>query len=272
MQPYNAGFQDHVAYAYWYPTKNIEKPILYLNEYAGSVAEDSPVLCRDKSWVVISHGSGGHRFNQHYLAEELARTGYHVLAIQHDKNNYQDNSLANDLSNLLDRPRAISCLLDKLQVNSNVTIIGHSFGGYAALVLAGAVPDAEKLRQQYHHQVQTVPSFQADDRVKRLVLLAPALSYVFSEQAMQSVTQPVLLITASDDQILQNSDERYIDLLRNRCLHVKLEDATHYSFLMTFSHESQQIMPDIACDAVLSRKQFHEEIIEAVRSFMRRHD
>jgi predicted dienelactone hydrolase len=104
--------------------------------------------------ILISHGTGGHRFNQFYLSEFLAAHGYIVIAVQHPGNCTGDNSDALLLKNLWNRPKDVSFVVDQAlkepglaeHISRNrIGVIGHSLGGYTALTLIGAKPVIGKL-------------------------------------------------------------------------------------------------------------------------------
>ncbi len=122
--------------------------------------------------VVLSHGFGADRYFLDYLAQHLASHGLTVVSVEHPGSNVQalvnlpaDPAIAESPSRLLpateflDRPRDVSFVLDQLeQLNQHsffysgvfntedVTLIGHSLGGYTGLALAGATLDLRSLQ------------------------------------------------------------------------------------------------------------------------------
>ncbi len=116
--------------------------------------------------AVISHGLGDTRTNFLDIGVHLASYGVVAVLPEHIGSNLaQKQALFSGLSNeafrareFIDRPLDITCLLDELAhtnpVNyggklnlDQVAVIGHSFGGYTALMLAGATVDFDLLRQ-----------------------------------------------------------------------------------------------------------------------------
>ena len=121
---------------------------------------------------MLSHGFGADRYFLKYMAEHLASHGLTVVSIEHPGSNVQalmemplDPNIAESPSRLLpaseflDRPRDVSFVLDRLaELNQSktdysgafntgdVTIIGHSLGGYTGLALAGAKLDLRSLK------------------------------------------------------------------------------------------------------------------------------
>lgn len=256
LQSYKAGFHDYQHYAYWYPTYEFENRFLYLDEYESQVAHKASVLTSHKPWIVISHGSGGHRFNQYYIAEALAREGFHILAIQHEFDDHLHNSHANDINNLINRPRHISALLDQLNIKNEVIVIGHSFGGYTAMVLGGAIPTKTDFVEL------------SDSRVKKIVLLAPALVELFDVNSCENIIKDILLISADDDEVLLNADKHYRHLFPFTPHYTELKSAGHYTFLMPFPEEAKIRIPEIASDVGMAREKLHPTIINTIIEFI----
>lgn len=115
--------------------------------------------------MVLSHGFAANRHFLDYLAVHLASHGYTVVTLDHPGSNIQ--SLFNPGLNLdtllpatefVDRPKDIQFVLDQLErlnqdqtlttrfATDNVTVIGHSFGGYTALAIAGGIVDPIAIR------------------------------------------------------------------------------------------------------------------------------
>ncbi|MEM6840575.1 MAG: alpha/beta fold hydrolase, partial [Cyanobacteria bacterium P01_C01_bin.120] len=117
--------------------------------------------------VVISHGLGADHTSFTDLAQHLASHGFGIILLDNPGiSNQQLQSLLRgtakevvDPEEFINIPQDVSFLLDELerlnQVNSSssvrfnlqqVGMIGHSFGGYTALALAGAEFDFEQLQ------------------------------------------------------------------------------------------------------------------------------
>lgn len=117
--------------------------------------------------AVISHGLGDTRTSFLDLGVHLASYGVVVALPEHIGSNLtQKQALFSGLSNeafrareFINRPLDITRLLDELARTNQadywgklnldqVAVMGHSFGGYTALALAGATVDFELLRQE----------------------------------------------------------------------------------------------------------------------------
>ena len=75
----------------WYPTSMASRSILYNNVFPGKARINAVVSPGKHPLIIISHGSGGNRYNQYYLSEFLASHGYIVAAVEHPHNNSSDN-------------------------------------------------------------------------------------------------------------------------------------------------------------------------------------
>ncbi len=192
--------------------------------------------------VVLSHGFGSDRNFLLYLAEHLASYGLTVVSVEHPGSNVQalidtplDPSAARTPSRLLpateflDRPRDVSFVLDRLaEANESeaayrgafnteeVTIIGHSLGGYTGLALAGAKLDLRSL-QSFCQNIQPLtvspadwlqcaavdlPEQQADlsdPRIKQVMAMNTLTGQLFGEAGLSAVSVPTLLLTGTQD-------------------------------------------------------------------------
>ncbi len=187
---------------------------------------------RPKPLVVISPGLGANRQFFSYLARHLASHGLTVAALEHPDR--PTRNISNSLlpaTEFINRPKDISFLLDELsklnqqpgifqgKLNTeNVSIIGHSLGGYTALALAGGELNLQQLRQFCKN---ASPLAQApadwlqcgaanlidsklelqDKRVKNAIALNPVIGQLFGENGLNKVGIPVLILASTEDAI-----------------------------------------------------------------------
>jgi pimeloyl-ACP methyl ester carboxylesterase len=134
--------------------------------------------------VVISHGNGGSGVIYRTLATALVRAGCVVALPDHPGNTRGDNGLAGTELNREQRPRHVALVIDwclgaspfAASLSGAVALIGHSLGGFTALALAAT-----------------------DERVRALVLLAPATFWLLESGVLANVRVPILMITAEHD-------------------------------------------------------------------------
>ena len=190
--------------------------------------------------VVLSHGFGANRTFLAYLARHLASYGLTVAAIEHPGSNLAwlaspSPGLARDTllsaAEFVERPRDISFLLDQLaqrnqepgalqgKLNTNqVSVMGHSLGGYTALALAGAELNVEGLRQFCQERIPLglspadwlqctaidLPERRVqlrDPRVAQAIALNPVVGRLFGPDGLKRVATPTLILTGTEDNL-----------------------------------------------------------------------
>lgn len=203
--------------------------------------------------VVISHGFGADRRFLGYLAYHLASYGLTVVALEHPASNVAwltsssiNPSRTEPRSNILpateflDRPKDVSFVLDRLsRLNQfsntmqgkfnteQVTVIGHSLGGYTALALAGAQLSLKHLRQFCNDPNPVVfspadllqcnaadlPDIQEslrDPRVVQTIVLNPVIGRLFDQKSLAQVKVPTLMLTGTDDTITPAVSQQFL--------------------------------------------------------------
>jgi predicted dienelactone hydrolase len=185
--------------------------------------------------VIIAPGFEANRKFLAYLARHLASHGFTVAAIEHPLVT-RSQSLSSlrlerlvPASEFIDRPKDVSYLLDEfaklnqqpgeLQGKLNpqqVTVIGHSLGGYEALALAGAELQLDQLREfcRTSTVLQRVPVdwlqcaatdladrrlSLRDRRVVQAIALNPAIGQIFGKSGLRAVETPTLILASTDD-------------------------------------------------------------------------
>ncbi|NES24318.1 MAG: alpha/beta hydrolase, partial [Symploca sp. SIO3E6] len=191
--------------------------------------------------VVFSHGYGSDRKFLTYLARHLASHGISVASVEHPNSNYTwiDRSSVGEqigdilpASEFIDRPLDVSFALDRITQISRksaslrgkfntkqVSVLGHSLGGYTALVLAGGKLDLEALRQFCNNRSPFLQSpadwFQCaaaalpddkvdkvelrDERVVQVLAFNTVTGHLFGKDGLAQVTTPTLIFTSTED-------------------------------------------------------------------------
>ena len=218
--------------------------------------------------IVISHGIASDRSSFAYLAEHLASYGFAVAVLEHPGSNAERierylTGLAGPLEaeEFINRPWDIKFLLDELEyrVKSNsdlqgklnleqVGAIGHSFGGYTVLNLAGANINFQQLQQDCGANISAfnlslflqcqvtelaAKNYQLqDDRIKAVLAINPLSSSIFGESEVSQIQVPVMLVASSQDIATPMVSEQVRPFTwlttPNRYL-VLIENATHFS-------------------------------------------
>lgn len=210
---------------------------------------------------MFSHGSGGTPLGHHDSLTALARAGLVVAAVEHPRDNNRDDSgFGTDLQ-MIGRPHHIVALIDSLLSHptlgplidkNRIGMVGHSAGGYTALLIGGAVPNFA-LAKEYRAAVGTNPALQpnlqradavgrerrkpdlhyiSDPRVRALVLWAPGFDYAFDRDGLSKVQVPILLYRPSEDDLVPHpwGAERIAQLLPIPPEYHVLEGAGHFVF------------------------------------------
>lgn len=247
-----------------YPSREPERSVKF-GPYDFDVALDAPAALDSMPLAVISHGSGGSHLVYRTLAMHLARHGFLVAQPEHPFNNRNNNSLAGTTAILESRPRHVRQVIDWAYANFDVphaAVIGHSMGGYTALAVAGGRPVA--------YPADTPVPVVPDDRVRALVLMAPATPWFLPPGSLSEVRVPILLLTAERDPHTPPGHSEIIRrALEPRLTHRVIANAGHYSFLSPFP--AQMINAAFAPSQDppgFDRERFHEELNAMVLEFL----
>jgi len=114
---------------------------------------------------------------------------------------------------LVDRTRHIPALIDGLEGDATlgqaidagkIGIVGHSAGGYAAILSAGGVPDFSQFRGRCRRNSEQDPgrprlthdpakSPFVDARIRAVAAMAPALGCLFDKDSLSAIRTPIRL-------------------------------------------------------------------------------
>ncbi len=201
--------------------------------------------------VVLSHGFGADRYFLDYIGKHLASHGLTVVSVEHPGSNLSalvdlpiDPEIAENPSRILpaqeflDRPRDVSFVLDQLeQLNERsvfyserfdteeVTIIGHSLGGYTGLALAGAKLDLRSLKSFCQNiqplgvspadwlqcaavELEEQQADLTDSRIKQVIAMNTLTGQLFGDVGLSEVTVPTLLLTGTKDSVTPTLDQQ----------------------------------------------------------------
>jgi predicted dienelactone hydrolase len=221
--------------------------------------------------VIISHGSGGSHLLYRGLAQHLAHNGYIIAMPEHYGNNKNDNSIEGLNRNLTLRTRHIRHVIDTLltapefmeYINSRqIYMVGHSMGGCTALAISGAVPWSRERKQI---------EVSNDERIKALVLFAPAAAWFQHPDSFNHVSLPILVFSADHDSV---TPYWQADLIKQNVKNPTLvtvetvKNAGHLSFIAPFPENmrNKDFPPSQDPDGFV-REAFHETLKEEVTNF-----
>jgi predicted dienelactone hydrolase len=178
--------------------------------------------------IVVSHGNWGSRFSQGWLALELTRAGYLVLSTSHPSTAGDDQTAAGRYR-LWDRSRDVSFAIDEILRHpwaglideSRIGFVGHSFGGWTGVSLAGGRFDPQLQRTACEtaqkrdfycdstlmDDIAGVPAQDAaesfkDPRISAFYIMGSGPAQGFSAESLKSISVPFVVDTAEYDEIL----------------------------------------------------------------------
>jgi predicted dienelactone hydrolase len=234
--------------------------------------------------VVISHGVASDRFAFIYLAQHLASYGFAVVVLEHPGSNAERfqryfSGLATppEATELINRPLDIKYVLDELQrldksdpdiqgkLNfDQVAAIGHSYGGYTVLTVAGATINFEQIyrdcnpnktlnasvllqcrageliRKKYQLQ---------DDRIKAVIAINPFSSSILSQSGVSQIQVPIMMVAASQDIVTPAVPEQirpFTWLTTPNKYLALIENATHFTAIAEPTPENDVLPVPVA--------------------------
>jgi predicted dienelactone hydrolase len=260
------------------PVAVAQDQIIHFTDRNGETIEGGVWLPRGASdasphpLVVISHGNGGWYRGHSDTAEALAEAGFVVAALTHPGDNFRDLNRSLELTG---RAPQLSALIDymttdwrgSVSIDANrIGAFGFSAGGFTVTSIAGGVSDARAIIAH----CAAHPDFFAcrllaagklneaawkprtrDDRVKAVVIAAPALGESFTTASLTAITIPVQLWQAADDEVLPApyNVEPIRDRLGRAPEYHRVEQATHYDFLTPCGPEMKAELPHLCTSA-----------------------
>lgn len=214
----------------WYPRVDAEgSPHAYDDLLADLALDGGLADCaRPRPVVLFSHGNGGMRWQSFFLTQYLASHGFVVVAPDHTGNTVFDMDEDRMPELVFRRPVDIADSFDALlqwsadpahplhgcvDPDAGYAMVGHSFGGYTSLAVAGAPIDTEAVAATCadsggwlcayvatwaaEHPEQTVWDL-GDPRAWAVVPMAPA-AYETLAAGLDQVAIPPLILAGSMD-------------------------------------------------------------------------
>ena len=239
----------------WYPASaEGSGPFMYGGVVSGAATIDAPMDdTRSYPVVMFSHGNGGTRFQSYFLAEALAAHGYIVVAPDHVGNTF-DNNTADRVDIAVRRPKDIAAAFDwlidasndsasplfgRIDADAGYAMVGHSFGGFTTLAVAGASVDVDGLAAvcaaggDFLCGLEDVwAGSEADSRAWAAVPMAPVGRYTFGAN-LADIEVPITVLGGRIDELTTLTGEvtPIWDALTAEPRHFGIIDqAGHYSF------------------------------------------
>ncbi len=198
----------------WYPATEAGEPSPYSPTIFTGLAELwAPRVEQRFPLVAFSHGNGGIRFQSFFVTEWLASHGFVVVAPDHPYNTLFDLDMDLLTEVMQRRPgdiaRAATWAMGEFGAEDSYLVVGHSFGGWTTLAVAGGVLDPEGFRSfceaggdgELCDLVATdadVPD-SPDPRAYGGVAMAPCGWYTFGETGLKDATGIAVMGGTKDD-------------------------------------------------------------------------
>jgi predicted dienelactone hydrolase len=257
-------------------------------------ARDAPLSSKKEKYplIILSHGSGGDRYTISWLAEVLAANGYIVAAMDHYGNTW-NNKIPELYATPWERPKDVTFVLDQFLTNfqfkdhidqGRIGFAGYSLGGATGLWIAGAQGDIVDIENVHEHCVKDIGDVVSknvleridfkqaegsfiDKRISAMVLMAPALGWLFKPISLEMISIPVLIFAAEKDRVvpLENNAKVFAKKLARASLKIFPGEVDHYVFLGRATVVGRRFLDPKYCmdHASIDRKKVHDEIAKS---------
>jgi predicted dienelactone hydrolase len=281
-----------IAGAMWYPC-NEPAGEINLGRITLAAVKDGPIHGDQLPLVVISHGNLGDFFDHHDTAAALADAGFIVAAVSHRGDNFPNLADAADPAVMLERPDAITRLIDFMLTESPVAsridpnrigFFGFSAGAATGLVLAGADWDWAAVLSRFSRNplvsANTLrghlrsESNAMDSRIKVAVLADPPGQWIVAE-SISKVRIPVQLWASANGgrglpniAVTRENVEAVEERLPSAHEYHVVPNAGHFAFMLCGPSISP--VPEFCVDAPgFDRVAFHAEFNAELIKFLR---
>ncbi|WP_435275325.1 alpha/beta hydrolase family protein [Psychrobium sp. nBUS_13] len=286
----------------WYPKKLDAECIKSQMCLAPNVRKDQAIL--------LMHGAMGSVKSHNWIGYAMASHGFVVVGIDHFGESWSYGIETMKPSSVLSidlRPADVKATLDQLSSNrlagsdkplsdiqinwTNITAIGHSSGGMAALMLAGAQADKKMALDYcgskksvadrsclYTKGIQAIESKSKnelvsfkDDRVKRLIALDPADGHLLTSKSLQRLTVPLLVVGSQQNDFLpfKQHAKRFTELVPNATLVSLNNGEGHFVYLDQCTHTHKAMGVSLCEDRKgVNRAQVHQKLYPAIFKFI----
>jgi predicted dienelactone hydrolase len=265
-------------------------------------ARDAPLKKSSKKYplIVMSHGNGGDRTNNSWIAEILAANGYIVASVDHHGNTW-NNKMAENFIKIWERPTDVSFIVDQLLKHENfgsninhkkIGFIGYSLGGHTGIWIAGGqindfnrdivatipkdhLPDT--VNDDVLNSIDYSPAAKSykDARISAVFVMAPALGYLFDPISLQQISIPVHIVASESDNItpIAQSAKILAGKIKKAVFTLIPGSANHYVYLNEVTRGGKMMLDKrIAIDPPgINRSQIHEDIGHSAVKFFNDH-
>ncbi|MDZ4670761.1 MAG: glutaminyl-peptide cyclotransferase [Phototrophicales bacterium] len=308
----------------WYPAQNPDNLpqetsyTLSILRYPGRALRDVLPLADGAPYpvVIFSHGSSGYRFQSTFLTEHLASHGFIVISADHPTNTVADalnreRFLQNIPANFAYRPQDVMRQIDFVDsMNADgdfsgllnmdaLAVMGHSFGGYTALMAGGAQLNFDKLATictttdnldlfgntcfigDYESQIAELWGYDTppngawdtltDPRIQAVVALAPWNAPIISIDPSTPYPATLIIVGSADSTTPPERDAQqfYAMLPQDTTSYIEFANAGHYIFVDSCNDQAVQFgFFDSCSDDVWDMGRVHDLTNHFVTAFL----
>ena len=200
--------------------------------------------------VLFAPGAGGDPARYSVLIDAIRDAGFHVVAPQSER--FDPRTVTT--SQLQARVDGLNrALAEDGDVDSAVSIVGHSIGAWAALCLAGAQPWGKD-----GQPIDVSPN----PRVTRLVLLAPTVGWFAAPGALDDVVVPVYVHVGASDTVTPPGTASVLRSAPSIAVISEHSNVGHYDFMST-------LPPHISPTPGLDHAEFLRELAQTITAQLR---
>ena len=195
--------------------------------------------------VIMSHGAGGGWDSHLYQSEHLASHGYVVFCLDHTSSDAQRvryymssegggmlyidamNQVAKDADAMLGMPGDVTFAIDQAVIWNNtnpdltgridtrkIGMMGHSYGGYTTLVIAGAQPIRDNMVPTQNPPTGLVDGL-SDPRVTfGFAMSPPPVGHFFNNESFKTINRPLVILTGPDDVVADVTEEMRLEMFK----------------------------------------------------------
>lgn len=260
---------------------------------------------RDQT-VLLMHGAMGSVRSHNWLGYAMAGQGFVSVGIDHFGESWSYGVDTLEPSSVLKlglRPADVSFVLNQLSDNvlpgsatafaslplqwQNVSAVGHSSGGMAAFLLAGAKVDtqaafnycqtaaagADLSCRYFTKPLPDVTAIEShfDSRIKRIIALDPAGGHLLTKVSLQTFTIPVMVVGSQQNDFLPFTRHAayYAEAIEGAELVSLNRGEGHFVYLDECDHQYEAMGISLCKDRNgLSRKDVHASLYPKIFRFL----
>ena len=273
-----------------YPTA-AQPRSLAIGDFNTIAAEDAAPAPGRFPLLIFSHGMSSLPETYLWLFEGLSARGFVVAGVAHPRDNRNDKSGSFGDAELVERTRHVRALIDGVTSDAllgssidaeKIGIVGHSAGGYTALLSAGGRPDfaqfvGGRCRRapaqppdwpRFTHDPAALPV--ADRRIRAAAAMAPGFGCLFDKDSISAIHVPVRFYQADDDDVLQSgfNATAFAALFTPPAEVVRIANAGHFIFINTCPFIMSLLAREVCRDpSGTNRDAVHQRLVDDIARF-----